>query len=419
MLSLLSFTKCSLPFFTLMLDHLLLSLCLVFPTDLGKVLSKDTTALHEIRINPKTALAQEVFAEDAFNSVEYFPLQTTKQSLFGTIDQLEITPEYFFILEKNHRQVNYNVNSAVLIFKRSGAFHTKIITVECFSFAINRFSNEIVVIDYRTQSNLVYNYNGKLIRTDKRDFFSAALEYTSPSTIMAYKNYISDDINIKARSIEFGNLVLTDTLFKPLKAFLPFDTLKIFRQEINAGTTRFFSRSGEKLYFHTPYFSEIYEIKDNQLYPQYKFILPLVNSLPQGFGNNQMFYKQRLAHIDKHPEQVYDITNFFESDDMLTFKLYSQKTRNSFLYSLKTGNLIDLQSVEPDNKLLSVPLSEDILSSDGKSLITFAKASSILDHERKRKSERNPANHSSAIGKIIETGSMEVNPILIFLKPKT
>ncbi len=107
-----------------------------YSLEVKKLFHADTASFKEIRINPRTALTEEVSGADVFKSIAYLPLQTTKQSQFGDIDQLELTSDYFFILEHNHSQVNARINSAIIIFKRSGEFHAKINTVECFFFSL-------------------------------------------------------------------------------------------------------------------------------------------------------------------------------------------------------------------------------------------------------------------------------------------
>ena len=69
-----------------------------------------------IRIDP--AHARGGTASQIFEKVNFIPLETTKESLFGKIDQLAVTKDYFIILDEQ--------TNSILIFKKNGKFHAKI-----------------------------------------------------------------------------------------------------------------------------------------------------------------------------------------------------------------------------------------------------------------------------------------------------
>lgn len=399
----------------LIFNYLILPFSLLV-TEFQGLLKSEPETFQEIRINPRAALSQEVFAEDVFEQVNYIPLQTNKESGFGKIDQLEATAEYFFILDQNHRQTTSKASSAILVFKRSGEFYSKINTVQTFFFSLNRYKEEVVVLDLLTQSNLIYNYNGKLIRTEPKDFFVAAFAYTSPSTILNYRQGIVDE-NSSEKAGNFANcdLIFTDSSKNILDGFFPFDTTSISGQEIKGGSSLFFSQSGNDVFFHRPYFGDFYRISGNKLKPAYRFILPLLNTLPVNFGKDKKYLNKRLDHLKNHPDQVYDITNFFQSADVLSFKLCSEKTKFSFLYHLKNKNLIELSSIQTDDLLLA-PLNENILASDGVHLVTFTTAITLAGSQKKDTDKHKiPPN----LQKILQTASSaESNPILVLLKPR-
>lgn len=55
-----------------------------------------------------------------FDSVQFIPLETSKESLFGSIDQLEMTDSLFIILDvRGH---------SILLFFRTGKFYKRIAT---------------------------------------------------------------------------------------------------------------------------------------------------------------------------------------------------------------------------------------------------------------------------------------------------
>src|ERR1700678_2149632 len=79
-------------------------------------------------------------ASQIFDSIEFIPLQTTSESLFGSIDQLEVADSLFIILDvRSH---------SILLFHRNGKFYTKITTGGTnkyfYHFTLDRSAGEIV-----------------------------------------------------------------------------------------------------------------------------------------------------------------------------------------------------------------------------------------------------------------------------------
>src|SRR3569833_2319900 len=71
--------------------------------------------VEKLRIDPSQAYGGKV--SEYFEQVNYIPLETTKESLFGDINQLAITDSSFVITDMDTR--------AVLFFTRKGRYITK------------------------------------------------------------------------------------------------------------------------------------------------------------------------------------------------------------------------------------------------------------------------------------------------------
>src|SRR6476469_787262 len=80
------------------------------------IIAVDTTKYQTIRLDPENAIGGN--ASDIFSEVTFIPLETTSESLFGSISQLEITDEYYIILDRS--------TNSILIFTKAGKFHSKI-----------------------------------------------------------------------------------------------------------------------------------------------------------------------------------------------------------------------------------------------------------------------------------------------------
>jgi len=86
-------------------------------------------------------------SNELFSSIDYLPLETTSESFFGTIDQIEFTDTQIIILDKKTK--------GVYVFDREGAFLFKIVAVGDGpteyripkSIAYNAFHERIEVLD--------------------------------------------------------------------------------------------------------------------------------------------------------------------------------------------------------------------------------------------------------------------------------
>ncbi|RYE37744.1 MAG: 6-bladed beta-propeller, partial [Sphingobacteriales bacterium] len=98
---------------------LALILCLhALPTAVNaqRIIPIDTSDVKTLRVDPSNSFGAS--ASEAFDSATYIPLETTKESIFGKIDKLEVTDKYFIILDEN--------TNSILFFDRQGKFQHKI-----------------------------------------------------------------------------------------------------------------------------------------------------------------------------------------------------------------------------------------------------------------------------------------------------
>jgi len=379
----------------------------------------DTTSCIELRISPRMALSVDTHPEDIFNAVEYLPLESNKKSLFNSIDQLEITEDYYVILDKQTSVVNNKSMSSILLFKKDGKFHTRITRPMTEFFTINRYQKEIFAYDFMFGKLDVYNYDGEFLRENKCAFHFETFVYTSVNSVFAFRNsYFSNSKDVGLEDgFKFSNLILTDIKFKPHKKYFPFDSLHVSRQDIWPGNINYFSYSGNNLFFHQPYFNEIFQIKDDVLLKKFKFIFPLEQSLPINFASDVQYFKKRIDHLRKFTNQFYDISDFYQVGNLITFQLFSLKNRNVFFYDLKHQVLSSLSAIITDNRLIFTSFKERVIGGDDKSIVTYEKASSFF-HSETLKLIKASDNCPVALQDFVNKGSIESNPLLIKLYMK-
>jgi hypothetical protein len=111
-----------------------------------------------LRIDPSSARGGTV--SQLFDEVNFIPLETIKESLFGRIDQLEVTDKYFVILDDN--------TNSILIFDKTGKFHAKIkgpnnedYTNPIGAFRIVPSKNLIECHQISSTQTKLYSFDGK------------------------------------------------------------------------------------------------------------------------------------------------------------------------------------------------------------------------------------------------------------------
>src|SRR5665213_118021 len=148
-----------------------ITLCLLIVTTFG--ISLKAQEVPKLRIDPAQAYGGVV--SDYFEEVNYIPLQTNKQSLFGTINSMVITDSSFVVSD--------NDTHAVLFFKKDGTYLTKV-----------KFKND----DY---PNVSYEASTKriLISVYSSQTRKADIQYYSATGIK-----LDDHLNIKSSERKQG-----------------------------------------------------------------------------------------------------------------------------------------------------------------------------------------------------------------------
>lgn len=95
---------------------LTISLLLCYAIGLPQLKTARDHPVRKIMIDPENAMGGT--AAKYFESVHYIPLETTKESLFGKIFKLQVTDQYYIILDQT--------TDAILFFNKDGSYHHKI-----------------------------------------------------------------------------------------------------------------------------------------------------------------------------------------------------------------------------------------------------------------------------------------------------
>ncbi len=242
-----------------------------------------------------------------FDSVKFIPLETTNESLFGEINQLEITDKYFIITDFD--------TWCVLIFDKNGKFHAKIkkrSENEYFdSITIDRQANEIIM-PAGNDKILIYDFDGKFIIERKRPLDAARLFYFTTQSI-AY--HINRPLKWDKKDNRKYDLVYSDGFNHVTKELLPYNS-KYQQYEYNLPNTVFSDNNDGTCFFTFPYDYTAIQLNDTGIIHRYKFIFPQKYSLPPGFASDSSFAGKRKNYVFSSQENTgkyTTLTPFFQN----------------------------------------------------------------------------------------------------------
>jgi hypothetical protein len=295
-------------------------------------------------------------ASQVFDSIRFIPLETTKESLFGSIDQLEITDSFFIILDRR--------GASILVFNRNGKLHKRIITGganKYFSyFAIDRNTNSIVVLNNYAKALLIYDFDGNLKQKQTSPEYLQSLNIFGNGTVLYnLRRPFDPGADVKV-PFDLGYAHGYDSIYRYMKPFDP----KIVDGQFNIMYNPIsFSGQGSSCMFSLPFDYTVLQLGDTGITGKYKFVFPLSYSLPANFITDSSFKGKRAQYVysdQDNAKKVSDISTVYRVGDYLLFSLMSgdlsMDRDYNFLYNLRNEDLLSFTKVTADSMSCYLPV---------------------------------------------------------------
>lgn len=373
---------------------------------------------YTIRIDPESAIGGT--ASQIFDAVEFIPLQTTSESLFGSIDQMEVTDDYYFILDTRSR--------SILIFNRDGSLHTRIRSggVDKYFgfFTLNRIDKKIIINNQFSNGLLIYDYNGKYIGKEPFPVDAKSLYYFGSNSVLynLSRPFDTKQATKMPYDLAYGNG------FYPIRKYVNPYNPKFENGEYNIEYNPF-NYSGEigSCMFSLPFDYKAYQLNDTGLINTYKFIFPLHYSLPVNFSTDSIFKGQRAKYVYSNRENVnkiYSVSNVYKIGDRLLFAAPTGQLRIgsdwNYLYNLKSGSLISFSRVTGDSTTFYFPILASLLEkvdavNNGEIFSSFPsfRIFAIKNNIDKL------VNYPPPLKKLLASGSKNDNPVIVKFRLKS
>lgn len=373
-----------------------------------------------------------------FTEINYTPLQTTKESLFGRINQLVVTDNYFIVLD--------NDTQAIYFFDRKGNFIKKFVDrgYNIRGIAYDKKRNALFI----TESSKSYSPSQKEIQAALDDpvnnsakKYSRAVYYdlsdVKAEKIKPLKDFDIVMANPRAfnsnqwvysyiyankswKSAEDYELKISDGN-KVTGAYFPYNRKTSSVYYGSPERISFFSTNDNStLLFTRPYHYNIYQLTPDSVKEMYSVIMPAANTLPNSFFTENFDSRAKLEDYKmKNSGFVWGIDRVVDLNNYLFFSLdfFRSFRERNFMFDKKTAQFFNLSKITSDSTNAFLPvMGFGIQYNDGNYLYSSISSTSMF--QSKESNLARNLQYSEVLKNYFENGKSSDNPVIIELKPK-
>ncbi|WP_286774896.1 MULTISPECIES: 6-bladed beta-propeller [Sphingobacterium] len=409
----------------LRIAYVLIIICLYNNISFAQESKVDTTKTITLRIDPKVANGGSM--SQVFDEIQFIPLQTTKESIFGDITQLEVTENEYVIFD--------NDTKAILIFDKKGIYKCKLNLikvlggkvssqdVDIYGFTlINK--NQQPLIEFSTKTRkFVFSINGKKIDEYKiapiNSYAAQEFTFNDSSKVMSYyKDLNSNDKSLYQYVIKRNN--------KIAYKYFEIDTGKYYKSgEFAVGGKSLIETDNPEIFNAVrSYDYNIYQISKEGISIAYRLIFPSVYTIPFDFNSNKKYLGKKLDFFFKFPKNIFGIGYTYKIGNNLYFKCGSLhpdiRKNGSFVYNLTNNYLISLNRLDIDSSSGYLPVigrwDNDFKKFDGEFLYCSLSSIELFSYYEQEKTKN--YKYPIAMQEYFNKGSKKDNPVIIRIKPK-
>lgn len=407
----------------------LIFLILLFCNQVFSQAKVDSTEMVTLRLDPQNARGAAV--SQIFDEVKFIPLETTKESLFGSISDLKVVNDLFLIFDWDTK--------AVLIFTKEGKFKSKIDATkiqrdkadnsktEFYGFTTIEEDNRRLIQIAAQKYVYYFDLDGKFVKKtpDKDVDNNYDFKFENKTTIVrpSFKLKNGKDSTYYELGIFNG---------KDSVGYFPYSVKRYETDEFWGGGSRFYQYGVPNEMFYLNYYDyNLYKATPAKLSLAYRIIFPANNSLPRDFTSNPIYVKKRGEYFRNNPKVFYSISSTYLVGDNLYLKMdnygWDPNLKKSVIYNLKSGELTSIQDLEPDSLSSFLPITDASgnfydFRNHGFHLFKdnyfYTSYSSLAMFTFKEQLGEKNKKFSPEMEDYFKNQSKKSNPIIIQLKPK-
>lgn len=373
-------------------------------------------------------------ASRLFESITYVPLETTRQSLFGQISRLVVTPQYFIIFDydtqglyffdksgkfiKKYKDDKYTVSSMQWMEKENALY---LLQINKNFRPTEQERDELVRNPFSKNSmkygRSVYYSLADIQKEQITELPGFTISMTNPSYLAPDQwvySLVLADKNAKD-SIDY-ELKLSDGS-KTTGAYFPF-AKRTSSYLSEPGNIEFFSTGNPRaLFFTRAYNYSIYQLTSDSVTTLYNFVLPFENTVPKTFFTNEFSSRNELrSYKQMNPGYVWRINGLVPIQNYLFFSLDYQKRDRRFLFDKASNRFYNINRITADSSNAFLPVMGWGIQYYDQTTLYSSISSDAMFRSRDTEKHRNPV-YTNVVTTYFEKSKPSSNPVIIILKP--
>jgi len=369
------------------------------------------------------------------DSIRFIPLAIEKGIEIGNYSNVQVTEKHFLIF--------HYADKSILLYGRNGSFIKKISYKklgENFDPEYDEHTNRIVFFG----SNKNYSLTPK-------DEIKIALDWSNPRNKKYFKKYILD-LNDASPELQkdapsqndiihahhyYGDLywhgeIITSPLYrdsfaheftlykndKLVKGFFPYNRINEARFLYGDEEEVSFINTGTPYihYLTRPFCDTIYQMIKDSLYPAYKLVMPLENSLPPWFFTKPPRSKTERENFQRNNGWMFhQVYNFYENPKFIYFSVSYLSNGDSYIYDKQTNVTYRARNIKADSSHYNLQLlSRGRFAVEGGRFYKTIKASDLISFFEQNKNVPVPKELES----FLKSNPSGTSPVIVEFKLK-
>ncbi|MBE8714800.1 6-bladed beta-propeller [Sphingobacterium hungaricum] len=296
-----------------------------------------------------------VDAKEIIDTLIYLPLETTSESEFYEISQLEITEEYFYILDRTSNSIYiYDIHGNFIKKISSLNEDVKIPFQKILRFTIDPSINKLSFNDVQSSNLYEFDLEGNFVTmAEKRP-----IDYLKSDYSLLQGHEIALDLfNEIEKTTENHPSVLVSKNNKILFSNLDYDPTVINNSEIIGNKKYFYKSHSDYILFTRPYDYNIYKYDTvNGITKYSQVFFSTEHSLPEDFIDNVNYKSKRIPYIKQNKSIVYKLTDIYETEHFITYRIFTSNFSKFIIFNKKTGEKLDLNQIISDTTTRYLPI---------------------------------------------------------------
>jgi hypothetical protein len=392
----------------------------------------DSTGMKTFRLDPTTATGAAV--SQLFDEVKFIPLETTKESLFGSISQLNVTDNNYILFDYDTR--------AVLIFDKAGKYIAKVNSSkiekdpkdkeknqELWGYVLIKENNQDYIQISSGKKIFYFDLKGQLFKKIMRGEKGHSYGNEKFSNGISIEQYYVDKKEKDSKDSTFYSIGLVKDK-KTVAVYFPFHPDSAKNDENWGGSSFYNSGKPDELFYTRSYEYNVYRLTPEKLSLAYHIIFPAVNSLPSDYGTNPKYRGKRSLYFAANKKAFYMMDNVYQIGENLYLNTrsfeHNRSDKKSLIYNLKSSLLTSVADIEPDSLSQFLPVTDASTGYEfqNRGFLLFEKGyfytsySSLAMFAYKELNDDKKRQYDPLLTDYFKTQNRKSNPVIILLKPK-